>query len=217
MINVESLLILTSWIGFILFSAIVCKEYFPEKKELSRKIVHIGTGPIIPLAWWLDIARPLAIGFACCITIGLIVNYQLRLISAIEDIERKSLGTIAYGLSITFLIIIFWPQNAAAVTAGSLVMAFGDGFAGLIGKKFKSKNWQIFGQTKSMAGTCTMGVVTFMVLISINFIVDSQIIPVKLLTMICFAIILEQISFRGLDNLTVPIGMGLGWTWMTTI
>lgn len=217
MIDVQSLLVISLWIGVVLLIAIVCKRYFPDKKELTRKIVHIGTGPVIPLAWWLEISKEVVIAFSSFITVCLLINYQARLIPAIEDIERKSLGTIAYGFSITLLIIFFWPQNAAAVTAGFLVMAFGDGFAGLLGKKLKSKKWEILGQTKSVAGTMTMGVVTSIVLISISLIIGSPIYPLKLIGLICLAVILEQISFQGIDNLTVPIGIAIGWTWMSSI
>lgn len=217
MLNVEALIVISGWIGLILLSAVLCKKYFPEKNELARKIVHIGAGPVIPLAWWFNISKELAIGFACFITINLLINYQFQLISAIENVERKSIGTVNYGLSITLLIILYWPKNAAAVTAGCLVMAFGDGLAGLIGKKFKSQKWQIFGQTKSIAGTFTMGIVSCLVLISINLIIELPIMPLKLLVMTCFAVVLEQISYRGLDNLTVPMGVAWGWSWMTSI
>ena len=135
MYYVYSLSLLAGWLALILSFSLLSSKWFPNEKELSRKIVHIGSGPVIPLAWWLNIESYLAIPLAAIITIGLLINYKLKFITSIEQIERKSFGTIAYGLSITLLLIFFWDSQPDAVTAGVLMMAFGDGLAGLIGRK----------------------------------------------------------------------------------
>ena len=217
MSNLNSLFPIFLWLIIIFLIAFISKKIFPKKKELIRKIVHIGTGPIIPLAWWLNLSKESAIGLASIITILLVVNHRSRLLPAIEDVPRKSFGTIAYGLSITILIMLFWPEHASAVTAGVLVMAFGDGLAGLIGKEIKSQNWKIFGQQKSVAGTLTMGLIGAIVLFSINAITGQQLGVIHVFTISSLAVILEQISFWGIDNLTVPIGVALGWIWIGTI
>ena len=151
--NIKSILVILVWISCILFVAIVCKKYFPGQKELSRKIIHIGTGPVIPIAWILEIPSNLAIPCAGIITIALLVNHRLRFISALEDVNRQSYGTIAYAFSITLLLIFLWPDNASSVSAGILSMSFGDGLAGLVGQNIKSPQWVILGQRKSLAGT----------------------------------------------------------------
>ena len=60
--------------------AILSGEKLPNQKELSRKIVHIGTGPVIPIAWALEVSENLAIPIASLITIALLINHQLRLL-----------------------------------------------------------------------------------------------------------------------------------------
>ncbi len=127
-----AIFIIALWIVIILLIAVLCKRYFPKKEELSRKIIHIGTGPVILLAWLFNIPKNIAFSTALLITISLGVNYQYRLLPAIEDIERKSFGTIAYGISITLLLLLFWPRYASSISIGVLSMAFGDGLAGLI-------------------------------------------------------------------------------------
>ena len=214
MAHVNSVLLIAGWLAIVFVMALFCKKKFPNKQELTRKIIHIGTGPIIPLAWWLNISREFAIGIASIITIVLFINHQIRLFGAIEDIQRKSYGTTAYGLSITLLLICFWPKHASAVTAGILVMAFGDGFAGLIGREVKSKKWHILGQQKSFAGTLTMFLVGGSVLIVISLITSQPFEPLNLFIISCLAVLLEQISWWGIDNLTVPIGVALSWRWL---
>ncbi len=214
MTTVNLIFAIVSWLAIIFTIALIVKSQFTEQKELTRKIIHIGTGPLIPLAWWLEISKSLAAIIASIITIALLVNHRIRFISAIEDVPRKSYGTIAYGLSITLLILWLWPEHADAVSAGVLVMAFGDGFAGLIGKEVKSKNWAILGQKKSLAGTLTMALMSGITLISISYIIGLPFYPIKLFTIMLIAVVLEQISCWGIDNLTVPLGVAMGWIWI---
>ncbi len=210
-----SVLVIFGWICIVMAIAISSKNLWPKQQELSRKIVHIGTGPVIPLAWWMNVPAGLAISFSCLITLSLIINKKFKLLPAIEDIQRKSYGTIAYGLSITLLFSLFWPENPAAVSSGVLVMAFGDGFAGLIGRHFRSNSWEILGQRKSIIGTLTMGLVGAVVLITIAFISEAGLSPFQIFLITGFAVCLEQIGPWGIDNLTVPIGVAYAWVWMT--
>ncbi|MED5165419.1 diacylglycerol/polyprenol kinase family protein [Prochlorococcus sp. MIT 1306] len=201
----------------MLSAAVVCRVRWPNQRELSRKIVHIGTGPVIPLAWWLGIPSNWAIPMAILITIVILINHRWRLLPAIEDVNRNSYGTVAYALTITLLLIFFWPENAAAVCSGVLVMAFGDGLAGLIGRKVRSPNWLIWGQRKSIAGTLTMAVITLIILFTLSLLIDASFHPLRIFAVTGLAVGLEQLSRWGIDNLTVPMGVAVAWSWMTAI
>jgi len=202
------------WIIIILLVAFLCKRYFPKKEELSRKIIHIGTGPVILLAWLFDIPKNIAFFTALLITLALGVNYQYRLLPAIEDIERKSFGTIAYGISITLLLVLFWPRYAPSVSIGVLSMAFGDGLAGLVGRSINSPKWLILGQTKSIVGTLTMGSVVAITTSIISATNNLGIQPLEIIVISLIATFLEQISPWGIDNLTVPIGVTCIGIWL---
>ena len=103
--------------------AVLCRRLRPNQRELSRKIVHIGTGAVVPLAWFFQIPFVVAIPVAVAITLATAINHQWRFIPAVEDVNRHSYGTIAYGMAITTLLVLFWPTRADAVSAGVLVMA----------------------------------------------------------------------------------------------
>ncbi len=212
-----AIFVIISWIITILVIAFLCKRSFPNKEELSRKIIHIGTGPVILLAWLFDIPKNIAFFSAFFITISLGINYQFRLLPAIEDIDRKSFGTIAYGISITLLILLFWPRYASSISIGVLSMAFGDGLAGLIGRAVKSPKWSVLGQTKSIAGTFTMGSVVAITTETISSINNLGIKPLEIIVISLIATFLEQISPWGIDNLTVPIGVTCIGIWLVGI
>ena len=182
---------------------------------MSRKIVHIGTGPVIVLAWWLAVPAFIAVPVALGVTVITAVNHRLQLLPAVEDVDRNSYGTVAYGLAISVLLILFWPDQAVAVCAGVLVMAFADGLAGLVGRGMNSPSWTIWQQRKSTAGTLTMALVSALVLLVLVLTSQSTMHPLRLIAVSALAVGLEQLSRWGLDNLSVPVAVGLCWAWMT--
>lgn len=189
----------------VLLVAVAARHQWPDQQELSRKIVHIGSGFVLPLAWFVQIPTVVAVTAAATATLVAFINHRWRLIPAVEDVDRSSYGTVAYGLSITLLLIWFWPHHPDAVVVGVLVMALGDGLAGLIGRQIQSPNWSIAGQTKSLLGTSVMAGVSFAVLFMMATWLDlsPQLWSFTLITII--AVLLEQFSILGLDNLSVPI------------
>ena len=199
----------------VISAALICRQRWPDQRELSRKIVHIGTGPIVVLAWWLTVPKSVAVPVALGVTVITAVNHRLQLLPAVEDVDRNSYGTVAYGLAISLLLLLFWPEQAVAVCAGVLVMAFADGLAGLIGRGVTSPSWTIWQQRKSVAGTVTMGLVTALVLLLLVLISQSPLHPLRLIAVCALAVGLEQFGRWGIDNLTVPLAVGLCWAWMT--
>ena len=196
----------------VIAGAVLCRRLRPNQRELSRKIVHIGTGAVVPLAWFFEIPFVVALPVAAVITVVTTINHQWRFIPAVEDVDRNSYGTIAYGIAITMLLLLFWPTRADAVSAGVLVMALGDGLAGLIGRNVNSPKWVLFGQTKSSVGTMTMAVVSGLVLIGLARWSGADLSLPAALGMVAMATGLEQLSWRGLDNLSVPLSVGVLWS-----
>ena len=199
----------------VLSAALICRKRWPEQRELSRKIVHIGTGPVVVLAWWLSIPTSIAVPVAFAVTVITAINHRIQLLPAVEDVDRNSYGTVAYGLAISLLLLLFWPEQAVAVCAGVLVMAFADGLAGLVGRGVSSPSWTVWHQRKSLAGTVTMGLVTALVLLLLVLISQSPLHPLRLIAVCALAVGLEQWGRWGIDNLTVPMAVGLSWMWMT--
>ena len=192
------------YIVFIFLISKLFKNFYPNNQELLRKIIHIGMGPLIPLAKFLEIELSAAQYFAGGMSILIVINYIYKLFPIIEDVDRKSFGTFFYCFSLLIMISLFWEQDPLALTAGFFIMTLGDGLAGLIGKNFKSRSWKIFNQKKSIIGTTTMFFVSLLVLSILgyanNIDFNSYYFGIALL-----ATFLEQISIIGIDNLSVPI------------
>ena len=212
MLSITGPIAILIWMAMVTAGAVLCRRLRPNQRELSRKIVHIGTGAVVPLAWFFEIPFVVALPVAAVITVVTTINHQWRFIPAVEDVDRNSYGTIAYGIAITTLLLLFWPTRADAVSAGVLVMALGDGLAGLVGRNVASPKWVLFGQTKSSVGTMTMAVVSGLVLIGLARWSGADLSLPAALGMVAMATGLEQLSWRGLDNLSVPLSVGVLWS-----
>jgi phytol kinase len=207
--------VLLFWLAIVVATALAVRRRWPDQREWSRKVVHIGTGPVVLLAWALGISRWVALPAAIAVTVATAINHRFRLLPAVEDVGRHSYGTIAYGASIALLLALFWPSQPLAVAAGVLVMAIGDGLAGLLGPQLKSPRWLLFGQGKSLAGTAAMalGALAVLTLLQQTALIQGLAAPnlPNLMLIAALATALEQLSAFGVDNLSVPLSAGLLW------
>lgn len=205
------------WLMLLAVAALAVRHQWPEQREWSRKVVHIGTGPVVLIAWASGIDRLLAIPAAATITLVAALNHRYRLLPAIEDVGRHSYGTIAYGAAITALLTLFWPGQPQVVAAGVLVMALGDGLAGLLGPLLVTPTWRIWGQSKSMGGTAAMAAASLLALLAVAGVAQALGLPAPpwpgLLAIAAVAVVLEQLAVAGIDNFSVPMGVALLWRW----
>lgn len=206
-----------AWLTLLALAALAVRRRWNGQREWSRKLVHIGTGAVVPIAWAFGISQAIAVPAAGTITVLAALNHRIRVIPAIEDVDRHSYGTIAYGASITVLLWLYWPQQPAAVAAGVLVMALGDGLAGLLGPLVPSFSWSIWQQRKSVVGTGAMAAASLLVLLILRAVALAQGMPAPpvaaLVAITTSAVLLEQLAVVGLDNFTVPVAVG--WLWST--
>ena len=199
----------------IFLISIVFKKYNDDSKEIVRKIIHIGVGPLIPITQFLKINQNSALIFTGIVSLMVLINYTYKLFPTIEDVERKSYGTLFYCLSLFILIYLFWDKNPYALITGFFIMTFGDGLAGLVGKSFNSKSWIFFKQKKSLFGTTTMFLTSLIVVCSVGYSQQNSL-NLNYFTIAFFATLLEQFSVLGIDNLIVPIASALFFNFFIT-
>ena len=199
----------------VFFVSIIFRELNKNNKEFLRKIVHIGIGPLIPIAQFLKINQNSALIFTGIVSLMVFINYTYKLFPTIEDVERKSYGTLFYCLSLFILIYLFWDKDPYALISGFFIMTFGDGLAGLIGKSFNSKSWIFFKQKKSLYGTITMFLTSLIVVCSIGYAQQNSL-NLNYFTIAFFATLLEQFSVLGIDNFIVPISSALFFNFFIT-
>ena len=195
--------------AFIAIIIILAKLFEKLGKEASRKFIHI-----MLCNWWFiamyffDHVIWAALVPASFVVINWI-SYKKDLIKVMErdDKQKEGLGTVYYAISLLILAIItFGVINKPEIgLIGILVMGYGDGLAAVIGKYIKSKEYHIGNTTKTLAGSVTMLLITFIIL-SIYFMIIGKTNGILLALAISMAaMVVEAISIKGTDNLTVPL------------
>jgi len=196
-------------LGAIVLLAETLHRRISSNSELARKVVHIGTGNVILVAWWLQLPAWVGISASIVASIIALLSYYIPFLPGINSVGRKSLGTFFYAISIGILIAWFWPiQQFHYAALGILVMTWGDGLAGLIGQRFGKHPYELWGMKKSWEGSITMAVTSYIVscliLLSVQGNVwQTWVMPIAIALV---ATSLEAFSKLGLDNLTVPLG-----------
>ena len=208
-----------NWLGEIVSFAYIAlvilgaKLFKKKGKEASRKFIHIMLGN-----WWI-IAMLFFdnVWFASFLpAVFVIINYisyKKDLIKVMEREHQDGFGTVYYALSLLILSILSFGiyKNPALGLIPTLVMAYGDGFAAITGKRFKSKRYKLSDTKKSFAGSVTMFLISLILiggyLIFTNRDVFWNSTHWTLISiMMAFVVTaVEAFSGKGWDNITVPI------------
>ncbi|TVP70278.1 MAG: phosphatidate cytidylyltransferase [Leptolyngbya sp. LCM1.Bin17] len=209
-----------AWLGLVGGIAEGLRRTTALGTEITRKIVHIGAGQVILLAWWLNTPTWMGITASVIFSGVALLSYQLPILPGINGVGRHSLGTFFYAISIGLLTAAFWPLGLPQYAAlGILVMTWGDGLAALVGQNFGRHPYKILGSQKSLEGSLTMALASFIVSALVLGLATGWTLAVGMTAAVVAiaATLLETLSFYGLDNLTVPLGSAvlayglIGW------
>ena len=127
--------------------------------------------------------------------------------------RRMDGGTVYYAISLLILVIltfgIFKEYNGiygpTIGLVGAIVMGYGDGFAAIIGKSIKSPSYKIGTSVKTLAGSFTMLCITFIILSGFLAYCNIGFWYIKAAILSVIITVLEAVSIKGTDNLTVPL------------
>jgi phytol kinase len=188
--------------------------------ELTRKLVHVGTG-CLTLLFPIILYSSLQVGILCSsFLLILIMSRGLKLLPSINAVGRDTLGSLLYPV-IVFLVFLYYryktgiPTNIAATLyyfyAPVLVMALCDPIAALAGTAWR----RIRPDTapgKTMAGSFAFfGVAAILAaLLAANHYRTGIPIQAAILTGILIAFLTtlaERFSGRGWDNFTIPLAV----------
>ncbi len=172
--------------------------------ELTRKLVHIGMSN-----WWFIVLFFFTqFHFALIPAVSFILlnylSYRYHLVKGIEREDKSDLGTIYYPISLVILVIFsFGLLSKPYIGAiGVFIMGYGDGIAGILGSRFGKKR---LCKNKTYIGSMFMFIISFLT----TFILLWYYHPVHMILysfiIASVATILELFSYKGIDNLTVPI------------
>lgn len=209
--NFIGILVSYVYIALVIIGAKIFKK---KGKEASRKFIHIMLGN-----WWFIAMYYFTnVWFAAFVPATFVIinyiSYKKDLIKVMERDVQDGLGTVYYAISLLILVIVSFGvyKEPSLGLIPNLVMAYGDGLAGLLGRMIKSKRYKLSDTKKSVAGSITMFVISTLLIGGYLLYWHKEIFwstphwPL-VAVFIGFAITaIEAISEKGTDNITVPLG-----------
>ena len=207
-INFIALIISFLFVFLIIILGTILEKKKIVSKEGSRKFVHIS----VANWWFIYMFMFNNILYALIPPITFIIlnifSYKYKIIDSMERDNSDSLGTIYYPISLLFLVIISYLIKDKIISGiGILILGYGDGLAALVGKKYNKIKLL---NNKTLFGTLTMFIIS--TIISTIFLIVFKDLKTITLILVVFitavsATILELFTKKGLDNLTIPIGV----------
>lgn len=180
------------------------------KVEITRKIVHFGTGILtllFPLVldshWWVLL---LCGSFA----VILIISMRFNLLQSVNAIDRKSVGSIAYPISVygCYWAFTYFDYQYAYFYIPILILAICDPIAALCGKRWPYGKYTIGKSTKTLVGSATFFLSAFLVIMGLSIMEHNMTrIVLRCLIIALFSTGAEAVSGRGYDNITIPVSV----------
>lgn len=184
---------------------------FGVKAELTRKWSHIGTG-ILTLLFPIMLSSHWYVLLMCSsFALILITSLRLKLLPSINAVERETLGSILYPVSVylCFLSMSFSKVGYTGFYLPILSLALADPAAALVGKKWGKRKYTLFNHTKSYIGSAACAVVASVLCFTA---LRNQWPESSFAFVLCFSLayaliiaLAEAISTKGWDNFTIPI------------
>lgn len=183
---------------------------FKIKVEITRKLVHAGTGlltllfPILLGNHWLVLL--LCSSFALL----LIWSQQYNFLKSINAIDRISVGSIAYPASayICYLAFDFFSGQLIFYYLPILILAFSDPIAALAGKKWPYGKFKTGNETKTLTGSCMFLLSAFIISVALFELLHAELTKTYINNSFLIALLsalTEALSRKGFDNLTIPL------------
>jgi phytol kinase len=191
--------------------------------QVSRKIIHIGTGPIFVLCWLLFPNTSASRFMASLVPLAITLQFIMVGIGVIKDeaaVQAMSRsgnpreilrGPTFYGLVFVICTVLFWYDTPIGIVA-LMQMCGGDGLADILGRRYgrtripwnRHKSW--VGSLGMFLGGFSLSVFILLIYVWMGIFSFSTLdfLPILLLISIA-ATLVESIPFRDVDNITVTL------------
>lgn len=209
-------------VAFLRLMDFLAERGFMESR-LSRKLIHIGTGPIFVLCWlmfvdvyisrWLAALVPLVITVQFVLVGTGIIKDEAAVKAMSRSGDRREIlrGPLFYGLVFVALTLLYWKDSLIGIPA-LMILCGGDGIADIVGRRIRSPKLP-WSPDKSVAGSLSVFLGGWLLTMLIFAIyvwlgafsgpVTRFLLPVTLVSL--GATLVESLPFKDVDNLTLPL------------
>lgn len=202
-------------------------DFFAHKgwisSEISRKIIHIGTGPIFVLCWLFFNEASAAPFLAALVPLAITAQFALVGTGVIKDPaavqamsrtgDRREIlrGPLFYGIAFVLLTIVFWRNSPIGMVA-LMILCGGDGLADIVGKKVGGIRMP-WSPKKTLVGSVTMLLGGFLLSVLVLWVfawhgyftapITRYLLPIGVIAVA--TTLVESLPFPDIDNITIPL------------
>jgi dolichol kinase len=195
--------------------------------EVGRKLVHISLG-LYCLAFPLVFEHAWEVAITCALALGIFMlargMMRQSLGAGLHGVERTSYGELLFAVSVALL---FWlkdghfiavavqgkppPMGSVLYIVPILILTLCDAASAVVGSRYGKRLFRIEEGSKSVEGVVVFAVTAWLMsLIAFLLLTPNigrgEVILLAFITA-AFGALLEAASWRGLDNLFIPLGL----------
>ena len=198
--------------------------------KLSRKAIHIGTGPLFVLCWLLFPDTPEARWLAALVPFAITAQFVLiglgfmkdeasvKAMSRTGDPKEILRGPLYYGIMFVSMTIVFWKDSPVGIVA-LMVMCGGDGIADIVGRRIQSPKlaWSAEKSVAGSVGVFAGGWILSALILFVYVTADvfpapfvNYLVPITIVALV--STIIESLPHKDVDNITVTVTAAIvGW------
>jgi phytol kinase len=191
---------------------------------LSRKFIHIGTGPLFVICWVVFDSSFSSRLLAAVIPLLITIQFVLVGVGVIKDEaavkalsrsgDRREIlrGPLYYGIIFVLITLIFWTDSPIGIAA-LMLLCGGDGLAEILGRQYGKKNLP-WSASKTYIGSLGMlvGGWTVSFLVMAYFVatgtfsgpVSAFLVPITIIALA--GTVIESFPLKDIDNITITAG-----------
>lgn len=179
--------------------------------EMQRKLIHVGTGLYaLALPWLFPDRWPVYSLVGVTLLVMLVLRMpRSRLGTTLHGVERQSYGDLLLALSVGLCLFMADDRLYLYVLPLS-ILTLADAAAALAGTRYGSRFFAVEDGIKSVEGSAVFFTVALLIAITCLMLM-TPIAPANILILsvlvAAFGTLVEAVSWRGFDNLFLPLGV----------
>jgi phytol kinase len=168
--------------------------------ELTRKMIHVGSGCItLAFPWLFETHWPVLV-MTIISTTTLAVVRKVRPLDSLHGVDRTSWGEISFPWGIYLTLFFAHQFNVVHLFPfATAILVFADSSAAVVGKRNSLLPYSVGNETKSLAGSIVFFIVASALMIG------AGLSPAYAIAAAASLMLLEAIATRGLDNFVLPL------------
>ncbi len=206
--NLLGVILSTLYIFVIIGLAELLRKWRGYSSNFTRKVIHIGVGMMSWILIFVFTSPWPFIIMSILFAIFLYLDFRFGFFPAMASQDKSNMGTVYFPIAAAAVVYVFWSQPPLMVAA-LMPLTWGDGLAPVVGRAYGKRPYYVANHKRTLEGS--LGFFIFGLLftwLALWFMPEPPAITplgavLPALTVMVATTLVEAVSIRGIDNLTI--------------